>query len=223
MKTLILKLLTLSTLVATGLWASDMPNPVKSKRAASHRPVIPEAVRLYMQHKAIDPQWDWKQPINFWGRVLDESNNPVTGASVHFMWNDLSATGTSEADTESDRNGFFSLTGKKGKRLYVTVAKNGYYTSSDSRGRAFEYANPFDGRFTPDPNNPVIFHLRKEGVGAELVVGSEFLGSRIDGTLSYVDLTTGKNSLAPPGDLTVRFTRDLQNTGKKWFLIVCNG
>src|SRR6266478_6695400 len=69
-------------------------------------------LREYLRNIAADSNWDWKQPINFWGNVVDESNAPVAGASVHFSWNDLSADGTSTSSTNSDANGLFSLTGK---------------------------------------------------------------------------------------------------------------
>ncbi len=116
-----------------------------------------------------DPQYDWKQPINFYGRVVDENNAAVVGANIHFGWNDISLEGTSEADTMSDGNGGFSLTDRHGKCMSVTVSKDGYYTYPSERLRSFEYANPFDGLFHPDPMNPVVFHLRKKGVGVDLI------------------------------------------------------
>jgi hypothetical protein len=140
----------------------------------------------------------------------------VANAVVHFEWNDISAKGTSDANTVSDGNGFFSLTGRNGKRLYVDVGKEGYYSSGHSRGGAFEYANPADGLFKPDQNNPVVFYLRKKGQGEELIQGLKLFGSRIEGTPSYVDLTEGKNSLTPPGDFTVQCTRSERNADRKF-------
>lgn len=121
----------------------------------------------FYEQARIDPNLQWKMPINFWGRVVDESNNVVFGANVHFVWNDLSANGTSDADTKSDGNGFFSLLGRRGKGMTVTVSKDGYYDTSSSR-QSFEYAQP-ESRFIPDPNRPVVFYLRKKHGGAELV------------------------------------------------------
>ncbi len=123
----------------------------------------------YLEKVKIDPQYDGKQPINFYGRVVDESNNPVMGANIHFNWNGMSQTGNTEADTVSDGNGFFSLTGEQGKYLFVTVGKEGYYSSGNAKGAGFQYANPADGLFTPDAVNPVVFHLRKKGEGADLI------------------------------------------------------
>ena len=136
---------------------------------AGDKSTIPGAVVEYIKKVRLDPTYDWKQPINFYGRVVDESNAVVSGASVHFTWNDLSPKGTSDANTVSDGNGGFSLADQRGKRLYVEVSKNGYYSSGNSQGAAFEYANPGDGLFTPDSGNPVVFHLRKKGVGVDLI------------------------------------------------------
>ena len=48
----------------------------------------------YVQNVRAHPAYDWKQPINFYGRVLDESNAPVANAHAHFEWNDISERGT---------------------------------------------------------------------------------------------------------------------------------
>jgi hypothetical protein len=173
-----------------------LPSSTSQSVVNSHS-TTSEAIRQYMQDKAADPQWDWKQSINFWGMVLDESNNPVAEASVHFVWNDLSANGTSEADTTSDAEGLFSLTGKVGKGLSVYVKKDGYYNSKSSVG-SFEYANPANGLFIPDPTRPVIFHLRKKGHEVDLVTSA--YGMRynfpvhipIDGTPVKIDLMQRK-------------------------------
>jgi hypothetical protein len=173
------------------------------------------AVMEYLQKTKADLQYDGKQPINFYGRVLDESNNPVSGASISFSWRNLSPN-EHDVSVASDGNGFFSLISQTGNRLEVTVGKEGYYSSGNARYSAYEYANPALGLFAPDPNNPVIFRLRKKGVGADLIHGVKLLGSRIDGTISYVDLTDGKNKLTPPGDLTVQFIRSPKNADRKF-------
>ena len=69
----------------------------------------------------------------------------------------------------SDESGLFSLTGRTGKFLSVQVTKDGYYTSQTENRTGFEYAAFFDPTYyQPDPNNPVIFHLRKKGRPAPL-------------------------------------------------------
>ena len=100
---------------------------------------------------------------------MDENNAPVSDANAHFNWTDLSENGTSAADVKSDGNGFFSLTGRHGKRMSLTISKEGYYTPRDAMLASYEYANPDDGLFTPDVDNPIVFRLRKKGRHKELV------------------------------------------------------
>lgn len=157
----------------------------------------------YVAERTKDPTFDWKQPIDFYGKVIDENGRLVVGATIHFVWNDLSPEGTSRATTTSDAAGLFSFSGKQGKRLYVEVSRNGYYVSKSNR-IAFEYANPHDGLFTPDPNDPVVFHLRKKGVAEPLLVVKKVLVIPKDGTPVGLDLLSGKRAAAGNANLEVR-------------------
>ncbi len=170
----------------------------------------PSFAKYRYEQMQIDPNFDWRQPINFWGKVVDENEQPVTGASIHFTWNDTSERGTSNADTKSDGNGFFSLKDRRGKRLYVDVEKEGYYGSREARNSTFEYADPFEGRFTPDANKPVVFHLGKKAGGEPLICGEKLFGFKADGTQYYLDLIAGKKYTNTPPlewDVAVRFRR----------------
>lgn len=128
-----------------------------------------KAANNYFQNQSIDPEYDWKQPIDFWGIALDESGTPVIDATVEFSWNDLSAAGTSFSNVKTDSFGKFSLRGKFGKILGVSIKKDGY-----RRCRwgviGFEYANPTDRAYhQPDPERPVLFRLIKMGPPEPLV------------------------------------------------------
>src|SRR5208282_1611522 len=170
--------------------ATNTAAPAQNRSAITQSQISskPPNGSTYFQKIRADPNYDWKQPINFYGRVVDESNAPVSGASVHFQWNDLSPKGTSDADVTSDNNGFFSLKERHGKYLFVTVSKEGYYSSGNSRGSGFEYANPYDGLFTPDVGNPIVFHLRKKGQCEPLIHGEKLFGFETNGTVRYLDL-----------------------------------
>ena len=103
---------------------------------------------------------EWRTPIEFYGKVVDENTNPVANASVHFVWTDLSQKGNSEKDTTSDEDGLFSLNDTTGKNLIVQVSKKGYY-SYQRFGAAFNYAGE-NQNFVPDAANPVVFRLKKK-------------------------------------------------------------
>jgi hypothetical protein len=141
----------------------------------------------------LDPKWEWKVPIQFYGKVVDENRSPVRDAKVHFQWTDLSH-GTSEADSVSDGQGNFSLGGVQGKRLLVRVTKPGYYASSQNEG-SFEFANPFEEiYYRPSKAKPVLFYLRKKGEGAQLIKKSIQVVLPGDGSGANVDLATGRVS-----------------------------
>ena len=157
---------------------------------------------------------EWRAPINFFGKVIDESNNPVADANVHFIWTDLSLTGNSERATTSDGYGIFSLQNTTGKNLIVTVSKSDYYEYVPS-GLAFNYAGE-NQNFIPDQNNPVIFRLKKKGEIEPLIHIQATMGGLKDfvipkdGTPIEVSLSTGNKTPAGQGDVIVRCWTDSQ-------------
>jgi hypothetical protein len=110
---------------------------------------------------------EWRTPIEFYGKVVDENTNPVANANIYFVWTDLSPQGNSERNVTSDQDGLFDLRNVKGKVLTVEVSKQGYY-SYKNYPVGFFYAGKNEN-FVPDVNNPVLFFLRKKGVGTQLV------------------------------------------------------
>jgi hypothetical protein len=154
---------------------------------------------------------EWKTPIEFYGRVIDESNNVVSDANVDYSCNDTSPTGTSYYHMTSDANGFFSFKGIQGKLLEVDVSKEGYY-SYDPHGQFFNYAGE-NQNFVPDAGNPVVFRLRKKGEGADLIKAdfppfAHIAQLKGDGTLVELDLYQGKQASAGGGQLKLEFHRD---------------
>ncbi len=131
---------------------------------------------------------------------------------------DLTARGfNNSSTTQSDSNGLFSVTGKQGENLTVSVGKDGYY-AFDRWGKTFSYAKVGNGeRHTPDPLNPVVFHLLKEGQGVDLI-GRDFppgMGQhwqlRHDGTPVELDLLNGSQNIMGSGQLKLQFWADLSN------------
>lgn len=130
-------------------------------------PVSEDVIR-YIQSVKADPLYDWKQLINFYGKAVDENNQSVAGASVDYTWSTISTNGTLTKHGVTDGAGLFEIH-ETGKRISISVSKEGYYTTPSERLMSYEYANPGDGLFTPDPANPVVFHLRKQGRGVDLI------------------------------------------------------
>jgi len=184
---------------------SNVPRPV---------PYISAEVQSNRIERSYDP---WRTPINFYGRVIDESNNSVAGTSINFGWTDLSSQGYSRASTTSDANGMFALEGKKGKHLSVWVNKDGYYLSKSNLD-SFFYADNSGNNFVADRFNPVIFYLRKKGAGENLIHVKQNYRIARDGTLLGIDLTTGKAVTGGTGDFVVQCWTDDQGkrSGQKY-------
>jgi hypothetical protein len=182
--------------------AEEAKNPITDVTAPARYPQIDqrslskeEVAAEVRRRDAQDSKWEWKVPIRFVGRVVDETLSPVADAKIHFQWTDLSTHGTSEADETSDGGGLFSLDNVQGKRLLVRVRKSGYYSSDDQNRLSFEFANPFEEvYYQPSQDNPVLFHLRKKGEGAQLVKKSVEVVLQGEPSSASIDLTTGKVS-----------------------------
>ena len=159
---------------------------------------------------------EWRTPIQFYGKVVDESGTPVPNAAIEFSCNDFSWSGTSNYRRTSDRNGLFSISRISGKLLVVHVAKDGYYTSRADND-SFYYAGQ-NVNFTPNKMIPEVFHLRRIGVADPLIHIQAPLGGgkscRIDinGLPVEISLTSGQVTAPGKGDLRVECWVE-QNTG----------
>lgn len=165
----------------------------------------------------------WQAPIEFYGKALDENSNAVAGAKVTFHWVEApKPDGNRSSTTESDANGLFSLQGARGPSLTVSVSKEGYYTSRQGLP-VFRYGLFQDGNFSPDPRNPVIFNLRKQGKRESLITSAFPAGMgqiaqlHHDGTPVELDLSKGTQVPAGSGQLKLEFWRAVTNRNANIF------
>ena len=126
---------------------------------------------IYWKKREQDQTFEWKTPISFYGKVVDQNQQPIPGVEVSMNWTDMSPKGTSDATRTTDADGMFSITDIQGKNFGVRyLKKDGYEEAKASNRYSFEYAGFWEPTYhEPDPNNPVIFHMRKEGEPAPLV------------------------------------------------------
>jgi hypothetical protein len=139
----------------------------------------------------VDRAWEWRMPINFYGRVVDENEEPIVAAKVHAQWSDLSANGASSEETLSDSHGSFSITGKTGRGITIRIGKDGYYTPKQQQ-ISFDYAAFWEPNYhQSDPNRPIVFHLLRQGQGEMLSAGESRKEVPADGTPVRLDLLNG--------------------------------
>ena len=142
-------------------------------------------------------------PIAFWGKVIDESGQPIADAVVKLGANDnpnpMGEGSTYEVIT--DIGGVFAIKNIRGISLSIQVSKGGYYSTDQSRGKVnYVLANNTD---TPIPTreNPSIFVLQKMGEPAALRRVEKSLNLPKNGGIVMIDLEGG--NVAGQGDLKI--------------------
>jgi hypothetical protein len=143
-------------------------------------PKLPEGVtqndlsNAYFQMFLIPQLAMSQKTIEFYGKAVDESNQPIEGAKIEFTWIHFfpPPQGAISTNAISDQQGQFSLSGVIGVSLNVRVSKDGFYDVKNLNRTNFAYSTSLNSiPFQPDSNNPVIFHLCKGGIGADLTPG----------------------------------------------------
>jgi hypothetical protein len=142
--------------------SNDTPHWPTSFKYTNYPPESDERKALWAwwhRMEKLDPGFEWKMPISFYGKVVDQFGASVSNASGEFTWTVIG--GSRQRTVESDAGGRFSIDGISGKRLGVDVFKTGFLRTRESR-QSFEYAEFFDARFhVPDPAKPVVFRLQR--------------------------------------------------------------
>ncbi len=193
---------------------AGMTNPLnEAKQHASIAPqssnTVTEAEDFFAQREKEMKQAEdranneWRAPIEFYGRVVDETGNPIEDAKVAFGWNNLS--GSLSREGQSDSQGLFSLQGEQGKFLSVKVSKKGFYEYKP-QGEGFFYAGRNEN-FVPDANNPIVFRLHKKGNAEPLIVFGKTIPISISGKPLELNLKTGQITTVGQGDLLLEFVR----------------
>ena len=73
----------------------------------------------------LDPDFQWKMPIEFYGKVVDQFDQPVAGAEVELNWTTVvGPIPDPKRIIFTDANGRFEVTGIQGKSLWIAVDIN---------------------------------------------------------------------------------------------------
>jgi len=163
----------------------------------------------------------WQGSINFYGKVEDERNNAVAGATINFDWSEEpKESGFRRTNITSDAQGLFSLNNERGLSLGVSVGKEGYYPC---RTETFNFG-PLKGTpFQPDSLNPVVFHLHAKGKGASLIATrfpsgiGQIVQLHHDGTPIEITLMDGQQAAPGTGQLKLELQRDISHPNAKTF------
>lgn len=133
-------------------------------------------------------------PIEFYGRALDQYGEPVIGADVmgSVLYNTGVKSGRKVASTSTDAGGYFRFSELEGQTLGIDFKKSGYDFNPRNTLFSFSYFEADQKRHIPDPKNPVIFVLWKKQGSDSLINYHIDRDIAADGTPIRINLATGK-------------------------------
>lgn len=175
------------------------------------------------QRREIINTWEKarEKEVEFWGKVLDQHDEPVVGAEVTatITTHQIPPSGfkpqpTTIYSATTDANGSFYIKGRQGRGFTIeTMAKAGYVLPPELQTRRgnllwYNYDHLDPKGFKPDRGAPVVFRMWKLEQPEKLVSGEGFYGIVPDGSVYTVDLLTQKHAQGEkPGDFRVRISR----------------
>jgi hypothetical protein len=161
-------------------------------------------------------------PIDFWGKVVDQNDQPLVGVVVKgsvrqwgFIGGQISST--PKYNSTSGAKGSFELHGLKGDVLTLeSLEKDGYEAEAASL-RSFGYNT--SQNITVTSNQPIVFRMWRKGIKEPLIEGQKSFKIVPDGRNYVVDLSTGTIEDIPEakGDLALSLSRpEAVSLGQKY-------
>jgi hypothetical protein len=164
-----------------------------SSASASHQPPIPPTQKPSPELKRTFEALN-HNPIEFYGRALDQFGLPVAGAEVtgSVLYNTGTASGRKVASTTTDANGYFQFGGMEGQSLGIDFKKFGYDFNPRNTLFWYSYFEADHKRHQSDSRNPVIFTLWKKQAAEPLVHYDTDHDVPANGTPVRINLATGQ-------------------------------
>ncbi len=147
-------------------------------------------------------------PIEFYGRAIDQFGTPIGGAEVtgSVIYNTGTASGQKLAATTTDANGYFEFSGLEGQSLGIDFKKAGYEYNPRKSLFWYSYFEADHKRHQPDPRNPVVFTLWKKQEAEALVHYDRTWRFAANSGPVRIDLITGRIG-GQDADLVVTVSR----------------
>lgn len=127
-----------------------------------------------MIEKAKQSDLSSRAPIDFYGKILDQNGDPIEGVKVTLKIRDNAWQWETDGQQDTiielmtDLSGLFSAGGKQGHFLFIEdLEKKGYEYDRAKNPSSFDYQiieNTIEPPFPGDPDNPIVFVLRKRGI-----------------------------------------------------------
>lgn len=161
-------------------------------------------------------------PIEFYGKVIDQDNMPVSQAVVKLRIG--SPDGAVFKNLITDNNGLFVLKDIKGKYLYINkIERDGYEYSKYAEHFSFNYGGDQEAKHIPNQDDPTIFKMWKKGESEPLIKSSKAYKIKPDGSAYYIDLLKERISIEEPNDfdliVEMRIDSDTGDRRYNWSII----
>lgn len=155
------------------------------------------------------------EDIVLYARVIDQFGSPVVGAAVtgSIQINNGTRVGGDTVSLATDGNGFFTISGYKGKALGINVSKAGYILASTNTYFIYSLLWPASRRFTPDQGNPMVIKMWKLQGAEPLVNINQDYKLHYTGAPINFDLVAGK-VVPVGGDVKITVNRPAGNVSE---------
>jgi hypothetical protein len=138
-------------------------------------------------------------PVTFYGKVIDQYNEPVAGVEVGFTIRSFKLnTSSGEAQTnesvQTDSQGIFVIHGIGHDLDVVDFKKAGYIAPTKERQGSYNYASNSENVaevFQADPRRPVVYRISKLEGPQQLESYTSFGTIGIDGKPKFLDVKIG--------------------------------
>lgn len=147
-------------------------------------------------------------PIEFYGRAVDQTGAPVTGAAVTatVLYNTGTTSGIKKIGTTTGAEGYFQFTGLMGQELGIEITKPWYDYHPRQSSFAYSHLAPEGKRHVADPARPVVLVLWKKQPTEPLIHYDIDRDVPADGTPVRINLETGRRDNDDP-DLIIAVSR----------------
>jgi hypothetical protein len=133
------------------------------------------------------------QPIEFYGRVVDQDGNGIPGVKVVGRFGRM--VGYREVESakveKTDAEGLFAFTGISGDGIVFDFEKAGYKLATRKRNFRYSAVNPEPGVVLPTPGNPTVFKMWRTEGPVPTIVRADYLYVPGDGEEVVVDVEKG--------------------------------
>jgi hypothetical protein len=134
----------------------------------------------------------WRTPLLYYGKVVDESNQPIAGVRVSYAGNSadesLTKATRNQGSVTTDDRGIFKIDGLYGIGLMFQLYHPNYYPYPDNSTGFDVRSPPRDGIVENSEANSRIFRMHSKGHPVSLVHRVDGMNVPFDGTPTALNL-----------------------------------